>query len=183
MRYQIRMHPTLELLVSSIGEVYFPPNGTHKGHWTFGCDDGQGYRVVLSNNKHYKVHRLVAETFLPNDEDKPFIDHKNRNRSDNVVDNLRWCTPSENMRNTPLHDQVDARDGIHHYANPKEYWRARDLRRRQEHPEKLREKDARHNRTHKRVKFSDGSRHWMPNDRAYVLLAIPVRERVWITLP
>jgi hypothetical protein len=67
--------------------------------------DSRGYEnVVISNGegtKRYKVHRLVAEHFLDaNVENKPQIDHINRNKRDNRVENLRWATNSENQMNT-----------------------------------------------------------------------------------
>ena len=46
------------------------------------------------------VHRLVAETFLSNPKGYNEIDHINHNRLDNRVSNLRWCTHTENMRNS-----------------------------------------------------------------------------------
>lgn len=49
--------------------------------------------------KRYFVHRIVAEAFIPNTENKPYIDHINTLRSDNRVENLRWCTRQENMNN------------------------------------------------------------------------------------
>ena len=62
-----------------------------------------GYkRVALSKNnqdKKFMVHRLVAQAFIPNPDNKPFIDHIDGNRANNKVDNLRWVTHKENMKN------------------------------------------------------------------------------------
>ena len=45
------------------------------------------------------IHRLVAELFIPNPDNKPCVDHIDTNTHNNRVDNLRWVTYSENMRN------------------------------------------------------------------------------------
>ena len=45
------------------------------------------------------IHRAVAELFIPNPENKPFIDHINTIKTDNRVCNLRWVTQAENNRN------------------------------------------------------------------------------------
>lgn len=47
--------------------------------------------------KNFKVHRLVAKAFIPNPDNKLQINHKDWNQSNNHVDNLEWCTQSENM--------------------------------------------------------------------------------------
>lgn len=63
--------------------------------------EGKGYyRVTLCKNgktKRFQVHRLVAETFIPNPLNLPQINHKNEDKSLNVVENLEWCTAKYNM--------------------------------------------------------------------------------------
>ncbi len=50
-------------------------------------------------NKAYNlVHRLVAQAFLPNTEGLPQVDHKDENKANNTVSNLRWCTHQQNMK-------------------------------------------------------------------------------------
>lgn len=59
-----------------------------------------GYcQVTLYNNtrkKKFLVHRLVAEAFIPNPNNYPFINHKDENPSNNEADNLEWCTARYN---------------------------------------------------------------------------------------
>lgn len=59
-----------------------------------------GYLYVSLKNrekiKRFKIHRLVAQAFIPNSENKPTINHKDGNKFNNCVDNLEWQTQAEN---------------------------------------------------------------------------------------
>lgn len=66
----------------------------HKGH--------TGYDYVMLRDKehtrNYRMHRLVAEAFVPNPDYLPEVNHKDEDKSNNRADNLEWCTSSYNHR-------------------------------------------------------------------------------------
>lgn len=63
--------------------------------------DKDGYQIIPlnKNSKKYmkKIHRLVAEAFIVNPDNKKYVNHKDCNRWNNNVNNLEWCTSKENV--------------------------------------------------------------------------------------
>lgn len=82
--------------VSRCGKVYSKHSRRILKPW----DNKHGYLIVNMGKKTLKVHRLVANTFLPNVKSKSQVNHLNGNRMDNRVDNLEWATCLENQRHS-----------------------------------------------------------------------------------
>jgi hypothetical protein len=74
------------------------------------------YCVQLSSDsirKSKTIHRLVASLFIPNPDNKEFIDHLSGNKLDNRVENLKWATPSENKLNPNTPQKIGV-SGLRH---------------------------------------------------------------------
>lgn len=59
-------------------------------------------RVTIGHSEHASIHRLVAETYISNPENKEHVNHIDGNRHNNAVQNLEWCTRSENVNHAYL---------------------------------------------------------------------------------
>lgn len=73
--------------------------------------DGYLYVQLSKDNiaKPHKVHRLVAETFIPNPENLPQVNHKDEVKNNNIVENLEWCTAKYNINYGTLKERFKFR--------------------------------------------------------------------------
>lgn len=115
--------------ISHTGEVYskFPPyrNAPTRYRKLNPWANKQGYKTITIKGKQYRVHRLVAQAFIPNPLNKPHVNHIDCNPSNNHVDNLEWCTPKENiahsikLKRRKIHEKLTESDVIEIRASEK----------------------------------------------------------------
>jgi hypothetical protein len=95
---QVELLP--HLWISSEGQVYSTKTNRILKNRICGHEGNGYYAIAYRRNgrtANMKIHRLVAEYFIPNPENKPFVNHKDGNKFNNHKDNLEWVTCSENI--------------------------------------------------------------------------------------
>lgn len=85
----------------------FYPGKMLKTFWKKEGNSFYGHSTLSKHHVRYDIltHRLVAKAFIPNPENKPHINHIDNNAMNNKIENLEWCTHSENM----IHAQKQGR--------------------------------------------------------------------------
>ena len=88
-------------IVESVEKGYFAsPSGNiynRHGDLMVGGINRDGYKQVIVNRKTKCVHRIIAETFIPNPHELSCVNHKDGNKLNNSIVNLEWCTQSDNV--------------------------------------------------------------------------------------
>ena len=81
--------------ISNQGRVKNP-----QGKILGGSTHKDSYRFVTIKGKQIPIHRIVAENFIKNEHNKPFVNHKDGNKMNNSADNLEWVTQQENIQHS-----------------------------------------------------------------------------------
>jgi hypothetical protein len=84
--------------ISNFGRVYSLKRNKYLKHML----NNYGYYHVKLNKKSIKIHRLLAIHFIPNALQLPCVDHIDRDKTNNQLNNLRWATFSMNCQNTTV---------------------------------------------------------------------------------
>lgn len=86
-------------VISKYGNIF----NINRNHLMTPYLSNSGYKVVkitipgINISKNYFLHRLIAQTFIPNPKNLPYINHIDANKLNNNINNLEWCTPEHNV--------------------------------------------------------------------------------------
>jgi hypothetical protein len=103
-----KKHPNVELECSNRGRVRWKKRNNFY-YTTYGGRHTCGYLMVEYKRKKYLVHRLIAETFLENPQNKPQVNHIDSDVYNNKLENLEFCTQQENMMSEKTHSKLSTK--------------------------------------------------------------------------
>lgn len=112
-----------------------------------------GYLQIIlhksKKNKLFLVHRLVAESFIPNPKNKPQVNHINGIKTENFVNNLEWCTGSENVKHSfkigLSHSNFKTQSGEKHHFYGKHHQETTKVKMKLSHYKKVNQYDKDNN--------------------------------------
>ena len=98
MRVLTKIKDFPDYCVSTDGEVFSIKGEGYRRLKQYPKTHGYLYVALFRNGKRYyrRVHRLVAEAFIPNPDNLPEVNHKDEDKTNNLASNLEWCTAHDN---------------------------------------------------------------------------------------
>ncbi len=138
MRVLTKIKDFPDYCVSTDGEVYSAKGEGLRKLKQYPKTHGYLYVTLFRDGKRYypRVHRLVAEAFIPNPDNLPEVNHKDEDKTNNFASNLEWCTSHDNKvygsrrekvarkvsdPNIPRKNNTSGRKGV--YKTPRNTWK------------------------------------------------------------
>ena len=106
--------------ISDLGNVRRKEGTFYKKSKNLGLRKHSGgylyFQITINNkSKNLTYHRIIAQHFIPNPNNKPFVNHKDGDKLNNCLENLEWVTASENMRHAYDTGLEEGRKGEKHH--------------------------------------------------------------------
>jgi hypothetical protein len=116
----MKNHPNLNCIVSQKGGIYVDGEIINKE------GDENGYQYVCVDGIQKFIHVLVAETYLPNSDNLPEVNHLDCNKANNCVGNLEWTDRKGNMEHASNHrrmskEEINKQQKYRKWVN-KDFW-------------------------------------------------------------